>query len=109
MLRYRGRRTGQIRELVVQYVRDGDRVWIVPGQPDRKRWWRNMLDPCPVELWLAADRLSGVAHVVTDSAGEEMTRGLSSYRSVFSGADDATVMVRVDVGQLGGCLPDLPP
>ena len=41
VLRYKGRRTGRVRELVVQYVREGDSVWIMAGQPDRKRWWRN--------------------------------------------------------------------
>jgi hypothetical protein len=97
VLRYRGRRTHQTRELVVQCVREGDCVWILPGQPDRKRWWRNMLEPCPVEMWLAGDRLSGVAHVVTDTSDGELERGLGSYRSVFSGVNEATVMVRVDV------------
>jgi hypothetical protein len=60
VLRYRGRRTGRVRKLVVQYVREGDQVWSWPGQPQRKRWWRNMAEPQPVEVWLAGSRHSGV-------------------------------------------------
>ena len=98
VLRYKGRRSGQQRELVVQYVRDGNRVWIVPGQPDRKRWWRNMLEPHTVELWLAGEHLSGVARVLTNAAGEEQVQGLAAYRSVFPRVMEAAVMVRVDAG-----------
>ena len=97
VLRYEGRRSGQPRELVVQYVRDGDRVWIVPGQPDRKRWWRNMLEPHAVELWLAGEHLAGMAHVLTSTVAEEMERGFAAYRAVFPRVSEPAVMVRVDV------------
>jgi hypothetical protein len=66
VLRDRGHRSGQVHELVVQYVRVGDVVWIVPGQPERKRWWRNMLAPWPVELWLAGTHVTGAAHVLRE-------------------------------------------
>lgn len=40
-------------ELVVQYARDGDLVWVMPGQPERKTWWRNLRRPAMVDVWLA--------------------------------------------------------
>lgn len=99
VLRYRGRRTGRSYELVVQYARQGDVVWIVPGWADRKRWWRNMLEPRPVELWLGGERRSGTATVVDDAATEERKRGMAAYRSVVTGAKDMAVLVRVDIGE----------
>jgi hypothetical protein len=66
VLRYSGRRTGQIHELVVQYARHNNQVWIMPAHAERKRWWRNMLDPQPVDVWLAGRHLVGVARVVGD-------------------------------------------
>lgn len=100
VLRYRGRRTGRTHELVVQYVREGDAVWIVPGQADRKHWWRNMLEPTTVELWLAGERRSGVATVINSTAGEEVSRGMAAYQSVFPGVKETTAMVRVDIGRV---------
>jgi hypothetical protein len=38
LIRYRGRRTGRSYELPVQYARDGDHLWILPGAPGRKNW-----------------------------------------------------------------------
>ena len=102
VLRYRGRHTGETRELVVQYVRDGDRVWILPGQPDRKRWWRNMREPLPVELWLAGQNVHGVARVVTDGEAQtEVADAVAAYVKVFPrtrAANGPGVMVRVDLG-----------
>src|SRR6266545_7087393 len=42
VLRYRGRSTGRAHELVVQYAQDGHQIWVMPGHPERKRWWRNL-------------------------------------------------------------------
>lgn len=98
VLRYRGRRTAEAHDLVVQYVRDGDQVWIVPGQPERKRWWRNLLEPQRVDVWLAGSHLSGVGRVMRrDTDGLELTKALDAYRAVFPRVPEADVMVRVDL------------
>lgn len=60
LVRYTGRRTGATRQLVTQYRRDGYRVLIVPQMAGQKHWWRNFLEPRPVELWLAGARVEGV-------------------------------------------------
>lgn len=81
VVRYRGRRTGRSRELVVQYARDGRQVWVVPGHPDRKAWWRNFLEPSAVDLRLAGHDHHGraVALAGPEHAGE-VQRGLTVYR-----------------------------
>ena len=84
VLRYRGRRTGQLHELVVQYTLDGQRVWIRPGRPERKAWWRNLCDPTQVELWLAGDHVQGRAVALTGSDHpREVADGLRVYLDAF--------------------------
>jgi hypothetical protein len=50
-LRVRGVVTGRIFELPVQYA-DGDGVVVAPGRPETKRWWRNLVEPAPVDVLL---------------------------------------------------------
>ena len=98
VLRYHGRRTGRPRELVVQYAQEGDQVWILPGESQRKRWWRNMREPQPVELWLAGRRRTGVARVLGEGdRTDELAQALAGYRAVFPRVAQATVMVRIDL------------
>jgi hypothetical protein len=61
LIRYRGRRTGRSYELPVQYARDGDRVWILPGAPGRTTWWRNLRGGAAVDLVLAGHDRHGRA------------------------------------------------
>jgi hypothetical protein len=103
VVRYRGRRSGRTHELVVQYVRDGDVVWIVPGHPERKRWWRNMRDPWPVEMWLTGNHLAGVARAVTEADdSESVSTTLARYRVTFPRVTPTPVAVRVDVSPTRG-------
>jgi F420H(2)-dependent quinone reductase len=80
VLRYRGRRTGQQHELVVQYARDGQHVWVMPGQPDRKNWWRNLGEPSTIEARLAGHDYHGRA-VALDGREypDDVQRGLTFY------------------------------
>ena len=55
VLRYTGTGTGRPRELVVQYARDGDTVWVMVGQAERTTWWHNLRRPAVVDLWLAGE------------------------------------------------------
>jgi F420H(2)-dependent quinone reductase len=56
VIRYRGRRTGRARELVVQYARSGSTVWVLVGSHEGKTWWQNLRAPAAVDLWLAGER-----------------------------------------------------
>ena len=64
-----GRRSGRTFTFPVGYHSDGDRVTIGVDWPERKRWWRNLLDAAPVEI-----RLAGVSRTGTGQArGDEHT------------------------------------
>ena len=56
-----GRRSGRTYTFPVGYHRDGERVTIGIDWPERKRWWRNLVDEAPVELLLAGERRTGTA------------------------------------------------
>lgn len=56
-----GRKTGRAYRFPVLYRRDGDRVVIPIGWPERKRWWRNLRTAAPVELRLRGRRRTGSA------------------------------------------------
>ena len=80
VLRYRGRRTGQQRDLVVQCARDGGKAWVMPGQADNKTWWHNLRQPSEVELRLAGEDLHGRAVALDGRAvPDEVRRGLANY------------------------------
>ncbi|MFZ0325325.1 MAG: hypothetical protein WAN48_14495 [Actinomycetes bacterium] len=65
---YVGRRSGTVYALPAQYARDGHRLVVWPGHPEKKRWWRNFTTPTDVDVRLqgAASRASG--HVVGPGA-----------------------------------------
>lgn len=79
-----GRRTGRTYALPVQYATGPLYVWVWPGNPEAKTWWRNLLAPAPVTLRLRGADVAGVARVV-DGAVEprEALRGLSVYTRRF--------------------------
>jgi hypothetical protein len=52
-LTVRGRRTGQVFCLPVQYARDRDRLVLLPAHAERKRWWRNLDGGAVVRILLA--------------------------------------------------------
>ncbi len=61
-----GRRSGAVYTFPVAYVRDGDQVTITVGWPERKRWWRNLLDGAPVTLVLSGVERTGTARAIGD-------------------------------------------
>ena len=64
-----GRRSGRTFTFPVGYHQEEERVMIGVDWPERKRWWRNLLDAAPVEI-----RLAGVSRTGTGQArGDEHT------------------------------------
>ena len=61
-----GRRSGREFTFPVGYSREGDRVEIVVGWPERKIWWRNLRQGGRVRLLLAGEELSGWAQAHGD-------------------------------------------
>jgi hypothetical protein len=64
-----GRRSRREFTFPVGYRQDGGRVTIVPGWPERKRWWRNLQDGRPVRLRLRGVERTGCAK----ADGDEQT------------------------------------
>jgi hypothetical protein len=61
VLRVRGALTGRPFDLPVQYAVDGADIVIVPGRPERKRWWRNFERPAPADALVAGVWRTGMA------------------------------------------------
>lgn len=102
-----GRRTGRPYTLPVQYAVEDRVLWVLPGHPERKTWWRNLERSAPVDLELRGRVVHAKAQLfrgTTDPAAVE--QGLQAYLRRFPalrrrwGEPDAarvaaTVLVRV--------------
>ena len=84
LIAYRGRKSGKEFSLPVQYAQDGHFIYIVPGMPERKSWWRNFRILTPVRLALRGEELSG-SGVLLDPATrrEEIVTGIEVYLHGF--------------------------
>jgi hypothetical protein len=119
LIRYPGRRTGRRYELPVQCAPGGDHIWILPGSPEHKTWWRNLRGGAEVDLVLAGHDIHGHAIVIDRGRQPEFTEGLTAYLHAVPPArralglpkhaslspgdtelrqiSDSTVLVRVDL------------
>jgi hypothetical protein len=69
LVTYRGRRSGTVVTIPVNYVREGDEVRVGVAAPDQKQWWRNFTgDGHPLSIRLdGVDRTGhGAAHRADD-------------------------------------------
>jgi F420H(2)-dependent quinone reductase len=94
LIRYRGRRTGRVYELPVQFARDGSRVWVLPGSAEHKTWWRNMRDGIDVGLLLAGRWFHGRAAVVGQRRQPEFAEGLAAYLRAVPKPDEPSHRLR---------------
>jgi hypothetical protein len=62
-----GRRSGREYTFPVSYTRDGDRVKIDVGWPERKLWWRNLRDGGEVRMLLRGVERTGHARAHGDA------------------------------------------
>ena len=101
VLRYTGTVTGQPHELVVQFARDGDTVWVLVARADDKTWWHNLRRPADVELWLAGEHLTARARVVSGGTDAHVAAtGLAAYRNAFpraEGTPSDVTLVRAEI------------
>jgi NADPH:quinone reductase-like Zn-dependent oxidoreductase len=72
LLTVRGRNTGRYHTLPVQYARAGETLYIVPGDHEHKRWWRNLVTPAPVRIRLQGRDATGTAQVFLASQNPEL-------------------------------------
>lgn len=84
LLSYRGRKSGKRYNLPVDYAQSGDTVWILPGSPQQKTWWRNLRGGAPVEILFRGERRKGQATLLEgkrDAAA--IAQGLALYFNRF--------------------------
>ena len=82
---YRGRKRGKDYTLPVQYARDGSTIYIVPGTPEKKTWWRNLRGGAPVRLLLGGRALAGNAEILEGGAAGTIP-ALEAYLERFPAA-----------------------
>jgi len=78
MLRVRGRRSGRVIELPVQYAVTDGGVVVYPARPETKQWWRNLHGGAPVEVLRDGTWHHAGAIVLAPSAAG-YARSLESY------------------------------
>ena len=61
LITYRGKKSGSEYTLPVQYVQEGNIIYIVPGAAEKKTWWRNLRGGATVNLRLRGKQLKGRA------------------------------------------------
>jgi len=74
LITYQGRKSGKTYTAPVNYVRDGDALWVVSFR--HRTWWRNLRDS-EVTVRIQGKDLSGVAKAITDH--QEVADSLMVY------------------------------
>jgi len=120
LISYHGRKSGKKYTLPVQYAQDGKHIYIVPGAPEQKTWWRNMKDGADVQIALRGKTLTGYGILLKqDTDVETFVEGfglylrrfpaLAKYHNVRSEADgqfnaddlrkaaESVIMIRVEL------------
>lgn len=97
-LRFAGARSGRPVVLPVMYAQHGDRLVVLVGGADRKRWWRSFAQPHPVRVLLRGVARTGTGHVVAAGAA-----GRAEAASLYAGRfrdlpvqDDPMVVITLD-------------
>jgi deazaflavin-dependent oxidoreductase (nitroreductase family) len=86
LITVRGRRSGRTYTLPVQFARTGATIYIVPGAPAHKTWWRNLRGGARVQLWLRGQHVAGSAEVIPGAADPGAVKeGLQVYLRRFPG------------------------
>src|SRR5215472_9859849 len=70
LLTVTGRRSGRRYTIPVGYQRRDESFVVLVSKAHRKRWWRNYLDPGPVELRVRGRVLKGEAHCLPRGSKE---------------------------------------
>ena len=84
LISYRGRKSGKEYTLPVQYAQAGNHIYIVPGLPEQKTWWRNLKGGAQVRVTLAGQNLAANARLMEqESEAETLIKGLDLYLQRF--------------------------
>ena len=84
LITYRGRKSEKEYTLPVQYVQDGNHIYIIPGYEEKKTWWRNLKGGMHVQLTLKGQTLSGYGILLEhETDAEEILKAFSLYLQRF--------------------------
>ena len=84
LITYRGRKSGKEYTLPVQYVQDGNHIYIVPGYAEKKTWWRNLKGGMAVQLMLKGKSLTGEGLLLDQNADSEtIVKAVGLYLKQF--------------------------
>lgn len=98
LITYRGRKSGKEFTLPVQYVQDGNHIYILPGYAEKKTWWRNLKGGADVQVTLKGQTRSGVGILLEREAdAEEILKGFGLYmRQIPPSAKIHNVRIEAD-------------
>lgn len=91
VITHTGRKTGLLRRTPVNYVRDGEVVYLTAGFGRKSDWYHNLLSNSEVEVWLPEGRWRGVAEDISDDP-----QRLSRLRDVIRASGFAGWIVGLD-------------
>ncbi|HET7602212.1 MAG TPA: nitroreductase/quinone reductase family protein [Gemmatimonadales bacterium] len=77
LLTITGRTTGRSWTLPLQYAERDGSIWIVPGNPAHKRWWRNLAGDAPATLTIRGKTYIGIGEALTGAAADAARPGLA--------------------------------
>jgi len=103
-LRFRGRVTGHVVELPVEYVRTGRRIVVLAGRGATKKWWRNFRTPHRADVLIdGAWRVATGSAILPGESGRDAA--VASYRRAHprTPADTSDPLVVIE---LDHALPD---
>jgi deazaflavin-dependent oxidoreductase (nitroreductase family) len=84
LLTVTGTRSGRRYSFPVQYIEEGDDLWVMTGHASEKRWWKNLRSPAPVEIVLRGRTVPAMAMAVTREADPEtVDAGVRRYVERF--------------------------
>jgi deazaflavin-dependent oxidoreductase (nitroreductase family) len=89
LISFRGRKSGKEYTVPVQYAQTGDMIYVVPGAPELKTWWRNLRGGAPVRLHLRGQDLNARAEVLDDTNRDATADALRTYLARFPVAASA--------------------
>jgi deazaflavin-dependent oxidoreductase (nitroreductase family) len=80
LITYRGRKSGKEYSLPVQYVQDGNHIYIVPGFAEKKTWWRNLKGGADVQVTLKGQTVPGYGILLErDADAKEILKAFGLY------------------------------
>lgn len=79
LITIKGRKTGRLITLPVNYVRDGNLLWVVSYRS--RTWWRNISGGVPVKILLRGQEKEALADAILDEA--KVAEALGSYVQKF--------------------------